>query len=49
VPASEIGLLKQKHAEELKGLQARAAKAQELETELAKVQEVESKLRLEFD
>jgi hypothetical protein len=49
VPASEIGLLKQKHAEELKGSQARAAKAQELETELAKVQEVESKLRLEFD
>jgi hypothetical protein len=37
VPASEIGFLKQKHVEELKGLQAQAAKAQELETELAKV------------
>jgi hypothetical protein len=49
VPANEIGLLKQKHAEELKGLQSQAAKAQELETELAKVQEVESKLRMEFD
>jgi hypothetical protein len=49
VPASEIGLLKQKHVEELKGLQTQAAKAQELETELAKVWEVDSKLRLESD
>jgi hypothetical protein len=49
VPASEIGLLKQKHAEELRGLQTQAARAQELETELAKVQEAESKLWLEFD
>jgi hypothetical protein len=45
VVASEIGLLKQKDAEELKGLQAQASKAQELETELSKVQGVESKLR----
>jgi hypothetical protein len=49
VPASEIGLLKKKHAEELKGLQTQATRAQEMETELAKVQEVESKLLLEFD
>jgi hypothetical protein len=49
VPASKIGLLKQKHAEELKGLQTQAARALELETELAKVQEAESKLRLGFD
>jgi hypothetical protein len=37
VPASEIGLLKKKHAEELKGLQTQAARAQELEMELIKV------------
>jgi hypothetical protein len=49
VPDGEIGLLKQKHAEELKGLQTQAARAQELETKLAKGQEVESKLQLEFD
>jgi hypothetical protein len=49
VPASEIGLLKQKHAKELRGLQTQADRAQELETELAKAQEAESKLRLEFD
>jgi hypothetical protein len=49
VPASEIDLLKQKHAEELRGLQIQAARARELETGLAKVQEAESKLRLEFD
>jgi hypothetical protein len=49
VPASEIGLLKKKHVEELKGLQTQAARAQELETELVKVREVESKLWLEFD
>jgi hypothetical protein len=36
VPASEIGLLKQKHAEELRGLQTQADRAQKLETELAK-------------
>jgi hypothetical protein len=49
VPANEMGLLKQKHVEELKGLQSQAARAQELEMKLAKVQEAESKLRLEFD
>jgi hypothetical protein len=49
VSASEIGLLKHKHAKELQGLQAQAARAQELETELVKAQEVESKLWLEFD
>jgi hypothetical protein len=49
VPASEIDLLKRKHAEELRGLQSQAARAQELETELAKTQEVESNLRMEFD
>jgi hypothetical protein len=37
VLASEIGLLRQKHAEELKGLQTQVASTQELETELAKV------------
>jgi hypothetical protein len=36
VLASEIGLLKQKHAEELRGLQTQADRAQKLETELAK-------------
>jgi hypothetical protein len=49
VPASEVGLLKQKHAEELRGLQTQADRAQELEMELEKAQEAESKLRLEFD
>jgi hypothetical protein len=49
VSADAVELLKQKHAEELQGLQSQAAKAQELEVELTKVQEAESKLRLEFD
>jgi hypothetical protein len=49
VPASEIGLLKQKHEWELRGLQAQADRAQELAMELAKAKEVESVLRLEFD
>jgi hypothetical protein len=47
--ASEIGLLKQKHEGELRGLQAQAHRAQELATELAKAKEVESMLRLEFN
>jgi hypothetical protein len=49
VSASEIGLLKQKHEGELRGLQAQANKAQELATELAKAKEAESTMRLEFD
>jgi hypothetical protein len=49
VSADAIELLKQKHAEELQGLQSHAAKAQELEAELTKAQEAKSKLRLEFD
>jgi hypothetical protein len=47
--ADAVELLKRKHAEELQGLQAQAARAQELETELAKAREAESLLRLEFD
>jgi hypothetical protein len=47
--ADAVELLKQKHAEELQGLQVQAARAQELETELAKAREAESLLRLEFD
>jgi hypothetical protein len=47
--ADAIELLKQKHAEELQGLQSQAARAWELEVELTKAQEAESKLRLEFD
>jgi hypothetical protein len=47
--ASEVDLLKQKHAEELQGLQSQAARAQELETELARARAAESKLRQEFD
>jgi hypothetical protein len=47
--ADAVESLKRKHAEELQGLQAQAARAQELETELAKAREVESLLRLEFD
>jgi hypothetical protein len=49
VSANLVGLLKQKHAEELQGLRTQAARAHELETELAKAQEAEWKLRLEFD
>jgi hypothetical protein len=48
VSADAVELLKQKHAEELQGLRAQAARAQELETELAKVRGAESSLRLEF-
>jgi hypothetical protein len=48
VSADAVESLKQKHAEELQGLQAQAARAQELETELAKVRGAESSLRLEF-
>jgi RNA binding exosome subunit len=47
--ADAVELLKQKHAEELQGLQSQAAKAQELEAELTKAREGESKLWLEFD
>jgi hypothetical protein len=47
--ADAVELLKRKHAEELQGLQAQAARAQELETELAKTREAESLLWLEFD
>jgi hypothetical protein len=47
--ADAVELLKRKHTEELQGLQAQAARAQELETELAKAREAESLLRLEFD
>jgi hypothetical protein len=47
--ADAVELLKQKHAEELQGLQSQAASAQELEMELTKAREAESKLRLEFD
>jgi hypothetical protein len=47
--ADAIELLKQKHAEELQGLQAQAVWAEELETKLAKVRGMESSLRLEFD
>jgi hypothetical protein len=47
--ADAVELLKQKHAEELQGLQFQAARAQELEAELMKAWEAESKLRLEFD
>jgi hypothetical protein len=46
--ADAVELLKQEHAEELQGLRAQAARAQELETELAKTREAESTLRLEF-
>jgi hypothetical protein len=49
VSADAVESLKQKHVEELQGLQAQAARAQELETELAKVRGAESSLRLEFD
>jgi hypothetical protein len=47
--ADAVELLKQKHAEELQGLQSQAARAQELEAELTKARVAESKLRLEFD
>jgi hypothetical protein len=47
--AGAVESLKQKHAEELQGLQAQAVRAQELETELAKVRGTESSLQLEFD
>jgi hypothetical protein len=49
VSADAVESLKQKHAEELQGLRAQAARVQELETELAKVQGAESSQRLEFD
>jgi hypothetical protein len=49
VSADAVESLKQKHAEELQGLRAQAARVQELETELAKVRGAESSLRLEFD
>jgi hypothetical protein len=49
VSADVVESLKQKHTEELQGLQAQAARAQELETELARVRGAESLLRLEFD
>jgi hypothetical protein len=44
-----VELLKQEHAEEIQGLWAQAARAQELERELTKTRETESSLRLEFD
>jgi hypothetical protein len=47
--ADTVELLKQEHAEELQGLRAQAARAQELEMELTKTQEAESMLWLEFD
>jgi hypothetical protein len=47
--ADAVELLKQEHAEELQGLRAQAAQAQELEMELTKTREAESTLRLEFD
>jgi hypothetical protein len=47
--ADAVESLKRKHAEELQGLRAQAAWAQELKTELAKVRGAESSLRLEFD
>jgi hypothetical protein len=49
VSADAVESLKQKHAEELQGLRAQAARVQELETKLAKVRGAESSLRLEFD
>jgi hypothetical protein len=49
VSADAVESLEQKHAEELQGLRAQAARAQELETELAKVHGAESSLWLEFD
>jgi hypothetical protein len=49
VSADAIESLKQKHAEELQGLQTQAARAQELETELTKARGAESSLQLEFD
>jgi hypothetical protein len=48
VLADAVESLKQKHTEELQGLQAQAARVQELETELAKVRGAESSLRLEL-
>jgi hypothetical protein len=48
MPADAVELLKQKHTEELQGLQSQTARAQELEAELTEIWEVESKLRLEF-
>jgi hypothetical protein len=47
--ADAVESLKPKHAEELQGLQAQTARAQELETELAKAREAESSLQPEFD
>jgi hypothetical protein len=47
--ADAVELLKQKHVEELQGLQSQAARTRELEVELTKVREAESKLWLEFD
>jgi hypothetical protein len=49
VSADAVESLKQKHAEELQGLRAQAARVQELETELVKVRGAELLLRLEFD
>jgi hypothetical protein len=49
VSANAVESLERKYAEELQGLRAQAARAQELETELAKVRGVESSLWLEFD
>jgi hypothetical protein len=49
VSAATVESLKRKHAEELQGLQAQAARAQGLETDLAKAREAESSLQLEFD
>jgi hypothetical protein len=47
--ADAVELLKQKHAEELQGLQSQATRAQELEAELTRAREAELKLQLEFD
>jgi hypothetical protein len=49
VSAATVESLKREHAEELRGLQAQAARAQGLETDLAKAREAESLLQLEFD
>jgi hypothetical protein len=49
VPAATVESLKQKHAEELQGLQAQASRAQGLEADLAKAREAEASLQLEFD
>jgi hypothetical protein len=49
VSADAVESLKQKHAKELQGLRAQAARAEELETEMAKARGTESSLWLEFD